>query len=145
MYSRTKGAYRQGNSLSVHGYWLHTRAHHTHGLVQERRNRSALAMELRLFCINPSICVMAMIWMITCPVVVSATNWKIEHNRFFSTVTRSPNGLQWFDLTYWGLDKFLIFYRRNALPCMKMCQFWFKFYWRYIAWWDELKGRHCFW
>ena len=25
------------------------------GLVQERRNSSAIAMELRLFCINPSI------------------------------------------------------------------------------------------
>ena len=28
---------------------------HTDGLVQERRNSSALAMELRLSCINPSI------------------------------------------------------------------------------------------
>ena len=31
--------------------WWH---HHIHGLVQERRNSSALAMELCLFCINPS-------------------------------------------------------------------------------------------
>ena len=29
---------------------------HLDGLVQERRNSSALAMELRLSCINPSIC-----------------------------------------------------------------------------------------
>ena len=27
------------------------------GLVQERRNSSALAMELRLSCTNPSICI----------------------------------------------------------------------------------------
>ena len=30
--------------------------HHFDGLVQERRNSSALAMELRLSCSNPSIC-----------------------------------------------------------------------------------------
>ena len=30
---------------------------HLDGLVQERRNSSALAVELRLSCINPSICV----------------------------------------------------------------------------------------
>ena len=29
------------------------------GLVQERRNSSALAMELRLSCTNPSICIMS--------------------------------------------------------------------------------------
>ena len=30
--------------------------HHVDGLVQERRNSSASAMELRLFCTNPSMC-----------------------------------------------------------------------------------------
>ena len=34
-------------------YW---NGSHFDGLVQERRNSSALAMELRLSCTNPSIC-----------------------------------------------------------------------------------------
>ena len=39
---------------SVPSQWLHI-----DGLVQERRNSSALAMELRLYCTNPSTCDMA--------------------------------------------------------------------------------------
>ena len=35
--------------------------HHIDGLVQERRNSSALAMELRLSCTNPSICAVVVI------------------------------------------------------------------------------------
>ena len=42
-------------------YWIHPddwqdgcRSSHIDGLVQERRNSSALAMELRLSCTNPS-------------------------------------------------------------------------------------------
>ena len=34
---------------------------HIEGLVQERRNSSALAMELRLSCTNPSVCHCSMI------------------------------------------------------------------------------------
>ena len=35
-----------------------TRLHvHIDGLVQERRNSSALAIELRLTCTNPSLCI----------------------------------------------------------------------------------------
>ena len=35
---------------------------HIDGLVQERRNSSALAMELGLSCINPSILCMSLSW-----------------------------------------------------------------------------------
>ena len=35
--------------------WIHLKYPHIDGLVQERRNSSALAMELRLSCTNPSI------------------------------------------------------------------------------------------
>ena len=37
-------------------------ATHIDGLVQERRNSSALAMELRLSCTNPSICYSSISW-----------------------------------------------------------------------------------
>ena len=35
---------------------------HIDGLAQERRSSSALAMELRLSCINPSICQLPFTW-----------------------------------------------------------------------------------
>ena len=37
--------------------WQHivAKSHHSDGLLQERRNSSALAMDLRLSCIKPSI------------------------------------------------------------------------------------------
>ena len=39
------------------GFWeQELQGDHLDGLVQERRNSIALAMELRLSCINPSIC-----------------------------------------------------------------------------------------
>ena len=37
-------------------------SHHIHGLVQERRNSSALAMELRFSCTNPSIYAWHELW-----------------------------------------------------------------------------------
>ena len=37
-------------------------ASHIDGLVQEKRNSSALAMELRLSCTNPSICILTCNW-----------------------------------------------------------------------------------
>ena len=51
--------------------------HYIDGLVQERRNSSALAMELRLSCINPTKC--ARPWHITYP---------FDRNQHFS-----PSGL----------------------------------------------------
>ena len=48
-----------GNSLRFaqkKNYWFRNWKIHIDGLVQERRSSSALAMELRLSCTNPSIC-----------------------------------------------------------------------------------------
>ena len=43
-------------SILVHGVLLSLSELHMDGLVQERRNSSVLAMELRLSRTNPSIC-----------------------------------------------------------------------------------------
>ena len=44
---------REGNSLETE-HWVEDRQDNSTGLVQERRNSSVLAMELRLSCTNPS-------------------------------------------------------------------------------------------
>ena len=43
-------------------YWLCRDRQHVDGLVQERRNSIAKAMELRLSCTNPSMCYCSFIW-----------------------------------------------------------------------------------
>ena len=43
----------QEQIISISLAWTHL---HIDGLVQEKRNSIANALELRLFCINPSIC-----------------------------------------------------------------------------------------
>ena len=50
-------AHLAGASIAIHGDWhykLHSLWVDFDGLVQERRNSSALAMELRLSCTKPS-------------------------------------------------------------------------------------------
>ena len=42
-------------AVNIAMYDRYDQPDHTNGLVQERRNSSALAMELRLSCTNPSI------------------------------------------------------------------------------------------
>ena len=65
------------------------------GLVQERRNSSVLAMELHLFCINPS--------NYHCNVQCKKVNWCIEHYHPKNTnpaITKTPAGPRPPDLTW---------------------------------------------
>ena len=61
------------------GYCWHYQSPHIDGLMQERRNSSALAMELRLSCINPLIYALAM------ELHLSFTNPWIYDNYFLLT------------------------------------------------------------
>ena len=55
------------------------RNHHIVGLVQERRNSSALAMELRLSCTNPSIDLMLIYhWWHTVILAIEYKQWKLS-------------------------------------------------------------------
>ena len=63
---------------------LHTVGVHIGGLVQDRRNSSALAMELRLSCINPSISTIfdykVTDWNIC---IAKIASWSITSNSLF--------------------------------------------------------------
>ena len=70
---------------------------HINGLVQERRNSSALAMELRLSCINPSICIAKPWWFkmeITC--------------HYMSLLTDCPYFIRQFQVYMQGLTQALL-------------------------------------
>ena len=60
---------------------------HIDGLVQERCNSSALAMELRLSCTNPSICIIFSYWLRPCSAIVGkiwAHTWRCYICNVFS-------------------------------------------------------------
>ena len=53
------------------------------GLVQERRNSSALAMELRLSCTNPSALVLRLSWTNSLVCVFAWMSWNVGERHFY--------------------------------------------------------------
>ena len=90
--------------------WIHFEKHKINGLEQERRNSSALAMELCLSCTNPSKYVF---YFLSFP----KTEMEDKHLPI---------------LTHWGRDKMANIFQMifsNAFSLMKMYKFWWRFHW----------------
>ena len=86
--------------------WTNVVWYHIDGLVQERRNSSALAMELRLSCINPLICHhLAILRSIFALCIAKWPTWpRGPKSLEFSgnELLRSPNRASWFLLPSWA-------------------------------------------
>ena len=86
--------------------WTNVVWYHIDGLVQERRNSSALAMELRLSCINPLICHhLAILRSIFALCIAKWRTWpRGPKSLEFSgnELLRSPNRASWFLLPSWA-------------------------------------------
>ena len=108
----------------IMAYW-----HQFDGLMQKRRNSIANALELRLFCIKPSI------WWHRSGSTFAEVKWLVallHHAITRTNVGLSSMGFCGTHLTHWGWDKMAAIFRTtfsHVFSWMKMYPFWLRFHW----------------
>ena len=110
--------------------WNYCKKRNIDGLVQERRNSIADAMELRLSCINPSVWYLRRTFLVlhmeSSPQTLyafstSQETWSCLYTVYFTVLY----------LTHWGQDKMAAISKKtfpNACSSMKIVVVWFKFH-----------------